>query len=102
MNVLEEIKMRKKALEGSYHKGQFSGLSSGAVAIGVLILVLTMMAVVTQGVNDAQTADTYADNISTAGLVALDSMSDLVEPLALVIIAAVIIGVLVAAFGRRG
>lgn len=75
-------------------KGQFAGLSAGAVGIGVLVVTLGMMALVLAGVQDSTTADSYAYNISADGLGALDSMAGFVAPLAIVIIASLIILVL--------
>lgn len=95
MNFLDKIKATVKAMEGeSTMKGQFQGLSAGAVGIGVLVVTLGMMALVLDGVQDSTTAATYAYNITDEGLGALDSMADFVAPLAIVIIASLIILIL--------
>lgn len=100
MNFLTGIKERIESLHGTM-KGQMA-LSGNAIGLGVFIVTLVMMAVVVQGIGDSQTANSYAANISNDGLAAFDAASGLVEPLALVMVGAVIVGVLYAAFAGRG
>lgn len=78
----------------------FSGNLGGAVlGIGVAILIAAFVALILDNVNDTFTADSFEDNITDTGLETLDDMTDLIQPLGLVMIAVVIIGVLLGAFG---
>jgi uncharacterized membrane protein YkvI len=87
----------------SSHSKGFAGNLSGAVlGIGVAVMIAAFVALILGNVNSTFTADSYEDNISTTGLATLDDMSDLFQPLGLVVIAVVIIGVLMGAFKGIG
>lgn len=99
VSMMNDLKAKYKSLQSLHMKGQ-ANLSGGAVAIVTLILVLAIGAIIITGFQGDLTADSYADNITDDGLAALDSMSGLVGPLALVLIAAVIIAVVAGGLGR--
>jgi len=70
-----------------------------ALAVIVFGLVLTYGADITQDIHDDQTEDSYAYNASAETLDAQNTMAEKQGTIVNVIIAAVIIGILLAAFG---
>jgi len=72
-----------------------------ALILTVSIIAVTIGADVVNDVNADQTADSYADNISTSGLEGLDELGSWFPTIGLVIAAAIVIGVLVYSFAFR-
>lgn len=64
----------------------------------IIAIALSVGADIVSEVNADQTADSYADNISTYGLESLDELSSWSPTIALVVAAAVVITVLIASF----
>lgn len=73
-------------------KGQtVSGLSDGALALGVLILVVVIVATLVGTVRDTQTVGTTEYNLSNDGLTGLDQYGSWFAIIVLVLIGSVII-----------
>jgi len=72
-----------------------------AIAFVVIAFVVSMGAEIVQDLYDDQTTDSYAKNASGEGLESLEELGSWLPTLALVVVAAIIIGVLVTYLGRR-
>lgn len=84
-----------------YKKGQATGLAGSFLAIVVALMVAAFGALILSEVGGTMTADSAEANITETGITSVSSMADLVAPLGIVLVAAVIIGVLVTAFRSR-
>lgn len=83
-------------------KGQaLGGLSSSAIAVLVLILVVAVGATVLQTIRGTQTENASDYNVTTAGLTSLVTYSDFFSVIVVIVVFAVIIG-LFAFFTLRG
>ena len=82
-------------------KGQAGGLSGSFLAIVVALLVASFGALILSETGATMTADSAEYNITQTGITAVGDMSDLVAPLGIVLVAAVIIAVLMGAFRGR-
>ena len=71
-----------------------------AVAFVVIAFTVSMGAEILQSLYDDQTADSYAKNATGEGLESLEELGSWLPTLALVVIAAIIIGVLVTYLAR--
>lgn len=76
-------------------------LSGIAIIFVVVAIVLGIGATVLDNVQDTQTADSYAYNATTEGLEALDEFAGWQTTLAVIVVAAVVIGV-IGFFWQRG
>ena len=74
-----------------------------AILLGVTIVGLTVVADIVTDINADQTAGSVAANVSGEGLNALQELGSWTPTLALVVAAALIIGILISAFafGKR-
>lgn len=95
MRWIEKI---KNAVSG-YKKGQVQNLAGAFVGIVVALLVAAFGALILSSVGATMTADSAEANLTTTGINAISDMGDLVAPLGIVLVAAVIIGVLMYSFG---
>lgn len=87
---------------GSKRKGLSIGsLTPIAVAFVVIAFTVSMGAEILQSLYDDQTDDSYAKNATSEGLESLEELGSWMPTLALVVIAAIIIGVLVTYLGRQ-
>lgn len=87
---------------GSKRKGLSIGsLTPIAVAFVVIAFTVSMGAEILQSLYDDQTDDSYAKNATGEGLESLEELGSWMPTLALVVIAAIIIGVLVTYLGRQ-
>lgn len=77
------------------------GLSGSFLAIVVALMVAAFGALILSEVGSTMTADSAEANITSTGIESVSSMADLIAPLGIVLVAAVIIGVLVTAFQQR-
>lgn len=69
-----------------------------AVLFVVASVTISMGAEILSGIDDEQTEDTYEDNITEEGLSGLDTMGGWLPTIAIVVMAAVVIGVLLTSF----
>jgi len=90
-------KTEKRSLKGQVGLG---ALPSAFVVMVVALLVAAFGALILSDVGATMTADSAEANITTDGITAIADMSDLVAPLGIVLVAAVIILVLTGTFGR--
>lgn len=72
-----------------------------AIAFVVIAFVVSMGSEILQSLYDDQTANSYARNATGEGLESLEELGSWLPTLALVVIAAVIIGVLITYLGSR-
>jgi hypothetical protein len=94
LNAMKSKQLRKK--------GQaLGGLSNSAIAVLLLVLVVSVGATVLQTIRGTQTAGNHDYNITTAGLSSLNTYSDFFSVIVVVVVFAVIIG-LFAFFTLRG
>jgi len=95
--------LANRQLSGHRMKGM--GISEMApVAIGFVVIafVISMGSEIVQDLYDDQTNDSYAKNASGEGLESLSELGSWLPTLALVVVAAIIIGVLVTYLGGGG
>jgi hypothetical protein len=85
-------------------KGQMGlgGLSGAFLAIVVAILVAAFGALILSTIGATMTPNSAEANMTTTGVTVLSSMIDLIQPLGIVIVAGVILGVLFMAFRGFG
>jgi hypothetical protein len=94
-------KLRGKIPYGTM-KGQLGGLPAAFVGIVVALLIAAFGALILSSVGATMTANSAEANITDTGITAISDMADLVAPLGVVLVAAVIIGVLMYSFGGAG
>lgn len=82
-------------------KGQVANLSGAFVGIVVALLVAAFGALILSNVAGTMTDDSVEQNITEGAISVVEDMTDLVAPLGVVLVAAVIIGVLMYSFGAR-
>lgn len=101
---LEMVKYRMKEALSGHKKGQanLGGLMGAFIGIGVALLGAAFVVLILSDVGSTMTADSAEYNVTQTGITTIGDMTDLVQPLGVVVIAVVIIGVLLHAFaGRR-
>ena len=89
-----QTKMRK-----GFTINQLAGI---AITFVVVAFVVSMGAEILTSLQGEQTTDSYAYNVTNEGLESMQTFGEWLPTLALVVIAAVIIGVLVFYLGRAG
>lgn len=72
-----------------------------AIALVIFAVVLGIGATILDNIQDTQTTDGYAYNASLGGLQGLDTMADYQTTIAIVAVAAVVVGIILVFFGRR-
>ena len=77
-----------------------SSLKEAGIGIGILVIVIAVMAKVLTTVQDTNTVNSTAYNITDLGLSALDTFSDWFAVIVIVLIATVVIALLTFGFGR--
>lgn len=75
-------------------------LGTIAVALVVAAVILGMGATVLEKIQDTQTVDQTAYNASGFGLTGLNTMAEFVPTIAIVAVAAIVIGIILVFFGR--
>ena len=91
-------------------KGQMTlaQLPTAVIIFAVAVIVTGIMATVLSKIQGTQTENTTAYNITAAGLTATKTFSDFFDPIAVIVAAVVIIGLILGAFaltkarGRSG
>jgi len=78
-----------------------SDMAGVAIAFVVIAFVISMGSEITQDMYDGQTTDSYAKNASGYGLQSLGELGSWLPTLALVVVAAIIIGVLITYMGQN-
>ena len=82
-------------------KGQLGNLQVAAVGLVVIAIVIGFGAQILGNIRTTQTAGTAEYNATTSGIGALDTFSDNLGTIALIIVAVVVIGLLLRSFGGR-
>lgn len=76
------------------------------IIFAVAVIVTSIMATVLDNIQDTQTVNSTAFNITGQGLTATSTFADFFDPIAVIIAAVIIIGLILGAFvltrGRRG
>ena len=75
-------------------------LGTIAIALVVAAVILGMGATILEKIRDTQTTDKHAYNASSYGLTGLSTMSEFVPTIAIVAVAAIVIGIILVFFGR--
>lgn len=75
-------------------------LGTIAIALVVAAVILGMGATILEKIQTTQTADNTAYNASGYGLTGLSTMSEFIPTVAIVAVAAIIIGIILVFFGR--
>ena len=93
---------RKNSLMASKKGFSVGDLGSIAIAFGVAVIVLAVVATIVQQLRDDQTtANTAARNATDFGLAALNTMSSFLPLVALAAIGAIVIGIVIRFFVNR-
>lgn len=82
-------------------KGQISSLTPSVIAIGIAIIVLTMVFVILENLQTNLTAGGAARNATTTGITGLSKFSDFWTVIVIAVIAAVVIGLILSIFSGR-
>ncbi len=77
-----------------------SDLGTIAIALVVAAIILGMGATILEKIQDTQTTDGTAYNSSGFGLVGLNTMAEFIPTIAIVAVAAIVIGIILVFFGR--
>lgn len=96
---MDVIKKIRELIPTGHMKGQLGGLPAAFVGIVVALLIAAFGALILANVGATMTPDSAEANITAAGVTTISDMADLVAPLGVVLVAAVIIGVLMYSFG---
>lgn len=95
MKIFESVKKSKKAFT-------IGDLGNIAIAFGVAIIILVVVAVLVQNLRDDQTdANTAARNATDFGLQALNTLSSFLPLVALAAVGAIVIGIVIRFFLQR-
>lgn len=78
-----------------------SDMGTIAIALVVAAVVLGMGATILDELKDMNTADTAAYNASEYGLTGMNTISQFLPTIAIVAVAAIVIGIILVFFGRR-
>lgn len=77
-----------------------SDLGTIAIALVVAAIILGMGATILEKIQATQTADKHAYNASGYGLSGLSTLSEFIPTIAIVAVAAIVIGIILVFFGR--
>ena len=77
-----------------------SDLGTIAIALVVAAIILGMGATILEKIQDTQTADKHAYNASGYGLDGMSTLSEFIPTIAIVAVAAIVIGIILVFFGR--
>ena len=77
-----------------------SDLGTIAIALVVAAIILGMGATILEKIRDTQTTDKVAYNASSYGLTGLSTMGEFIPTIAIVAVAAIVIGIILVFFGR--
>jgi|TARA_R100001530_G_scaffold12388_2_gene11646 hypothetical protein len=91
--------MRRKLLnkKAAFTIGDLSGI---AITLVILAIILGIGGTILGSIQETQTTDGYAYNSTQEGLKGLKTLSDYQTVIALVAVAAVVVGIVLAFFGR--
>jgi len=93
-----EVSKMQKSLFKDAKKGQLGNLTSNAIVMGVLIIVVAVMALVVSNVRDTQTANSLGYNVAQNGLTGFNNISGQFGLLGTIVIFSVVIGLVIAGF----
>ena len=79
-----------------------SDLGTIAIALVVAAVILGMGATILQKIKDTQSAGTAAANASSFGLTGMNTLAEFIPTIAIVAVAAIVIGIILVFFGRQG
>lgn len=95
--------MKKAKQFSSDRKGSaFGQLWQAAIGLGIFILVVALVAMMTQEVNDQTDASSAARNVTTEGLAALQLLSEWQTIVVIAVVMIVLIGLILKEFGYLG
>ena len=77
-----------------------SDLGTIAIALVVAAIILGMGATILEKIRGTQTTDKVAYNASSYGLTGLSTMAEFIPTIAIVAVAAIVIGIILVFFGR--
>ena len=77
-----------------------SDLGTIAIALVVAAIVLGMGATILEKIKDTQSSSTNATAISNYGLTGLNTMAEFIPTIAIVAVAAIVIGIILVFFGK--
>ena len=77
-----------------------SDLGTIAIALVVAAIILGMGATILEKIRDTQTTDKVAYNSSSYGLTGLSTLAEFIPTIAIVAVAAIVIGIILVFFGR--
>ena len=77
-----------------------SDLGTIAIALVVAAIILGMGATILEKIRETQTTDKVAYNSSSYGLTGLSTMAEFIPTIAIVAVAAIVIGIILVFFGR--
>ena len=83
-------------------KGQVNQLSGAILGLVLAGIFLVLGLVITQELRDTQTAGTEAYEAANSTVAGLGTFGDFMEIIVLAVVAAVVIGLLLTSFGRKG
>jgi len=99
------MKIKEKVIgwlkPGETTKGM-TDITGAVVSIGTALLVAAFVVLILGDVGDTMDTDSAEQNVTVTGVDVISDMVDLIKPLGIVVVAAVIIGVLLNAFGVFG
>lgn len=89
-------KMNKKAQAFT-----ISDLGTIAISLVIAAIILGLGATILTSIQDSQTTDGVAFNASGFGLTGMNTLASYIPTIALVAVAAIVIGIILVFFGRR-
>ena len=93
--------LNKVALSKKAQAFTINDLGTIAIALVVAAVILGMGATILEKIQNTQTVDQHAFNASGFGLSGLNSMAEFIPTIAIVAVAAIVIGIILVFFGRR-
>ena len=89
-----------KALNKKAQAFSISDLGTIAIALVVAAVILGMGATILEKIKGTQTVNEHAYNASAYGLTGLNTMSEFIPTIAIVAVAAIVIGIILVFFGK--
>ena len=90
-----------KALNKKAQAFTINDLGTIAIALVIAAVILGMGATILEKIQGTQTTDLHAFNASGFGLSGLNTMAEFIPTIAIVAVAAIVIGIILVFFGRQ-